>query len=253
MSQVAVQTGTLIWSDLASPDLEASKKFYSGLFGWEVQTLGPDAGGYMMLTLGGKNVVGLGPQQNPQQPPAWLVYLATDDADAIGQKVRDAGGQTLAEPFDVLNAGRMAIFQDPGGAVFGVWQPGQHRGAELMNQPGTISWPELSTRDPEGAKRFYPRVFGWEIKDSDYGDSTYTEWQIGGRSVAGMMPMSESIPAQVPPHWLLYFAVQDCRQATQKVQELGGRVLVETMEYPGGTFAVAADPQGATFGLMAGV
>ncbi len=243
--------GTPIWVDLGSPDLEASKAFYSSLFGWEGHTEpAPEAGGYTMFHLRGKGVAGAAPLMSPQQPPAWTTYVSVEDADKTAQRVRDAGGTILMEPMDVLDAGRMAILQDPGGAVVGVWQPRNHRGAEVFNEPGALCWNELDTRDTEAAKAFYGKVFGWGAKSYGAGPTGYTEWQLGEKSVAGMMEMGEAFPAGVPPHWLVYFAVADCEAAAERAKGLGAKVLMPPREIEPGTFAVLSDPQGAAFAII---
>jgi predicted enzyme related to lactoylglutathione lyase len=140
----------------------------------------------------------------------------------------------------------MGVFQDPGGAYIAVWQPGQHRGAEIVNEPNSFSWNELATRDIDTAKRFYGQVFGWGSET--HGD--YTEWKVAGRSIAGAMPMGNRYPPQVPPHWLVYFTVEDCDASAQKAQQLGGQVLVPPMDVEPGRFAVIGDPQGGTFGII---
>jgi predicted enzyme related to lactoylglutathione lyase len=242
--------GTPMWVDLSTPDLEAARAFYGALFGWEAEEPHPEAGGYTMFTLDGKLVAGLGPIMSPDQPPAWSTYVASADADATIEKVREAGGHVVVEPMDVMEAGRMASFVDPTGAYLGIWQPGQHQGAELVNQPGSFIWNELDTRDIEAAKPFYQRVFGWTARTSGDGGMDYTEWQLDGRSIGGGMQMNEEFPPDVPPHWRTYFAVQDCDAAVAVVQEQGGKVLMPAMDMPGMRFAVVSDPQGATFGVI---
>ena len=238
------------WVDLGSPDAEGSKRFYSSLFGWEANTI-PDAGGYTVMTLRGKNVAGISPPPpGAPGPPGWMTYIATADADATAGKVKSAGGTVLMEPMEVMTAGRMAVFTDPSGAVFSTWQAGDHTGSELVNEPGTVCWNELQTRDPDGAKRFYGAVFGWGAHTHE-GPIAYTEWQQDGRSMAGMMPMGADIPAQVPPHWVVYFGAADCDASTARAAELGGTVVVPPMDIQDGLrFSVVADPQGAVFGVL---
>ncbi len=243
-----------MWVDLSSPDLEGSKSFYGRLFGWQAQTVpDPKAGGYTFFTHKGKQVAGVGPIQGPGQPPAWSVYIATENVEATARKVRDAGGKVIAEPLDVMNAGRMAVFQDPTGAFISVWQSREHKGAELANEPNTFGWTELSTRDIPAAKTFYKKVFGWGDKTTPMGPggSGYTEWQLGGKSIGGAMPMSDQTPASVPPNWLTYFLVTSVDAASDKARSLGAKITVPPMDFPGGRFAVITDPQGATFGLFA--
>src|SRR4029453_3784185 len=151
-----------------------------------------------------KLVAGYGPQQNPG-PPAWSTYVSVADADAIVGKVQAAGGTVVVPPMDVMTAGRMAVFQDQQGAFFSVWQPGEHKGAQLVNDPGSFSWNELNTRDLEGSKRFYSAVFGWEPVTHGEGQGAYTEWQLGGTSIGGMMEMPPMVPGQGAPPWLRWF------------------------------------------------
>jgi len=153
--------GTPSWVDLGSPDLDASRAFYGKLFGWDAQVAPePEAGGYTMFLLDGKAVAGLGPLMHPDQPPAWTTYVSVGDADATVAKVRESGGAVVLEPMSVLRAGRMAIFTDPTGAFLSIWEPGEHGGAEVVNQPNSLSWNELATRDIATAKAFYQKVFG---------------------------------------------------------------------------------------------
>lgn len=243
--------GTPSWADLGSPDIEASKAFYGALFGWEAADQGPEAGGYHIFMLRGQPVAGLGPAQNPG-PPYWATYVAVADADATAAVVREAGGMAFLEPMDVLDAGRMAVFADPTGAPFSVWQPGAHKGSGLVNEPGSFTWNELNSRDPGAAAAFYARVFGWDGKPYE-GPMEYTTFEIDGRPVAGMADMRGRVPDEVPPHWLVYFAVAELDGATATVKEHGGSVLVGPMDIPDmGRFAVVADPQGAFFGVFEG-
>jgi predicted enzyme related to lactoylglutathione lyase len=253
MSEVATfAPGTPCWVDLSSPDIEGSKAFYTSLFGWQAKDLGPDSGGYMMFTLDGKEVAGLGGTQEPGQPPAWMVYFEAPDAEAAARKVEAAGGKVVAPPFDVMNAGRMAVFQDPTGAFFSVWQPGEMKGAEVVGQPNSFAWAELNARGVEAAKPFYTQVFGWGDKTSpaSNGQPAYTEWQLGGHSIGGAMEMVPQIPAQVPSHWLVYFGSTDVDATAARVVELGGKALMAPMDFPGGRFAVVQDPQSAAFGIL---
>ncbi len=241
--------GVPSWADLGT-DLEVAKPFYTGLFGWEAPDLGPEAGGYLIAQLRGRPVAGLGPQMNPG-PPAWTTYINVDDADAVARSVGAAGGQVFAAPFDVLQAGRMGIFADPAGAVFGLWQPREHRGAGIVNEPGTMCWNELVTTDTEGAADFYGSVFGWDVAVHGEGPAAYTEWQLGGRSIGGMMAKPEGMPAEIPPNWGTYFAVDDADAAVSRAIELGGSVLMGPTDIEPGRFAVLRDPTGAVFNVLA--
>jgi hypothetical protein len=154
-------------------------------------------------------------------------------------------------PFDVMDAGRMTVVADPGGAIIGIWQPNRHRGAELANEPGTWSWNELATRDMEAAAKFYNAVFGWETETHEFGEGSYTEFKLDGKSIAGGMEMGDRFPSEVPPHWTVYFAVEDTDATLEKAKELGGSVSFDPMDSPAGRFAGLADPQGARFSVIA--
>lgn len=249
--------GTPSWVDVAASDLDAAAEFYSAIFGWEIEETGDpeQTGGYRMATLRGKYVAGIAPLQGEGQAPGWTTYVSTDDADATAAKVREAGGTVLAEPFDVLDAGRMAVFADPEGVVFAAWQPKEHPGAQLVSETGAFSWNELNTRDPERAKEFYGAVFGWRGQKFDMnGGPDYITWHIGDaeHSVGGMFDLrSAHVPDDVPPHWMVYFAVDDVDATAAKVEELGGDVAVGPDDIPRvGRFAVVSDPQGAHFSVI---
>jgi hypothetical protein len=245
------EPGTPAWVDLGSPDPAAAAGFYSGLFGWEVTDQGSEAGGYRMAFLGGRPVAGLGPQQQTDIPPYWTTYFSVPDADAVTKVVRDAGGQVFLEPMDVLDAGRMAVFADPTGAPFSVWQPRAHIGAGRVNEPGAMCWNELVTRDPATAKAFYPAVLGWSAADREIEGVNYTEWKLGELTVAGMLPMDDHWPAETSAHWMVYFAVEDTDRTAARTGELGGTVLVPPTDIPPGRFAVLRDPHGAVFSIIA--
>ncbi len=242
--------GVPSWVDLASPDLEASKAFYAALFGWEAGQPVPEAGGYTLFTVRGKQVAGIGPIMAEGQPPAWMTYVNVTDADGTAKKVADAGGHTLAPPMDVMDQGRMAVFADPSGAVLGLWQPRLHTGAQLVNEPGTYCWSELATHDIDGSKAFYSSVFGWGSHTESAGPMDYTEFKVDDDSIAGMFPMGDMMPAGTPPHWGVYFAVADCDAAVGTATRLGATVVAPAMDVTVGRFAVLTDPQGAFFRLI---
>jgi uncharacterized protein len=243
--------GTPMWVDHTSPDVQASARFYNQLFGWQAEDMGEEAGHYTMFRSNGKMVAATTPPMQPGSPSVWSTYIATADAAATAKKVADAGGQTLVPPFAVMDAGTMAVFMDPTGAVFCVWQAGTHKGAELVNQPVGFSWNELATRDLNAAKEFYPKVFGWGIHSNPMPEGgEYVEWQVNGRSVAGGMNMGPMYPADVPPHWLVYFAVANTDDTVKRAQELGGRVISPAMDIPQGRMAVVADANGAPFAVI---
>jgi len=250
MAGIQLPAGTFSWVDLTVPDTKAAAKFYSELLGWTADEPNAEYGGYAMVRTNGKAVAGLTPQMSPGAPAAWTTYVNVDDADATAEKAKQAGGQVIFGPMDVMSQGRMALVQDPTGAVIGLWQAGEHRGADVYNEPGALSWNELQTRDIEAAKRFYSQVFGWDPHTNGEGAQAYTEWHLNGKSIGGMMAMPEQVPAAVPPFWLPYFVVTDAEATTQKAKELGGQVMMPPMTIPQGTFAVLADPDGATFAVI---
>ncbi|HKV87073.1 MAG TPA: VOC family protein [Candidatus Dormibacteraeota bacterium] len=241
------------WVDLSSTDPAASRDYYAKLFGWKVDVApDPGAGGYALATIDGKNVAGIGGSQDPNAPSAWMVYIGTKDANATAAKVEAAGGKVIAAPFDVMDQGRMAVFQDPAGAFISVWQPKIMQGSDVMNAPNTFAWAELNARGIDKARPFYGKVFGWKTKESPMGEGQpmYTEFLNDGNSIAGGTEMMPMVPAEVPSFWQIYFAVADVDKSFKKALEGGGKELVEPMDFPGGRFAIVQDPQGAVFGLM---
>jgi uncharacterized protein len=255
MPEVTVHTPhTPSWVDLASPDVAAATRFYGQLFGWEAQQVtGPEMGNYTFFKLRGKDVAAVGARMTPEEPIAWHVYIASDNIDQTAEKVRAAGGSVLMGPDDVMDAARIGFFSDPTGAAFGVVQARAHKGMGLVQEPNAFTWAELRTRDIAAAKTFYQQVFGWGAQSTPIGPGQpeYTEWKMDGQSVGGAMPMMQPyFPEQVPPHWLLYFQVENTDRSAEQATQLGARVLADPMDFPGGRFAVISDPHGATFGIL---
>ena len=249
------EPGTPCWVDLGTPDVRASRSFYGSLFGWHArESDDPATGGYTIMTLGpgdGRPVAALTPQSVEGQPVAWCTYVSVADVDDTVGAVRTAGGQVLMEPMDILDQGRMAIFADAVGAVLGLWQPQRFPGAGVVDEPGAYCWSELACRDTFAAEAFYGEVFGWEAETSPVGITIYTEWSNpGGPPVAGMLFMDEEWPREIPPHWMVYFAVADCDATAALAAELGGAVPVPPTELPVGRFAVLSDPQGGHFSIL---
>jgi uncharacterized protein len=240
------QPGTPNWIDIGSPDPDATASFYSALFGWQIPDSQP--GGYRMATINGRAVAGIGPAQSPGVP-WWTTYVSVEDADTTAKVVRDLGGQVLAEPFDVGKIGRMAVFTDPLGAQFSVWQPIEHVGAALINEHGTLTWNELHTRDRDRAKDFYGKVFGWYSQDIDMGGGDlYTIVKLtedeNDPGVGGMTPLREDRGEQAD-HWLVVFAVDDADATVAKAAELGGSVTMPPMTMEGvGRLAAFTGPHG---------
>ncbi len=243
------QNGVPSWIDLGTADMAKERTFYSDLFGWEIQEGPPEAGGYSIAHLRGKPVAGLGPQQNPG-PPYWTVYINVDSADDTAASITSNGGQLLMPPFDVMEVGRMAIAADPTGAVFGLWEPKQHKGAAIVNEPNTFSWAELVTADVDAAKAFYDAVFGWASETYGEGQGAYTESKLGDHSVAGIMARPPGLPAEAPNYWGVYFSVNDTDKAVERINDLGGASVMPPMDIEPGRFAVVADPAGAMFNVI---
>ena len=241
-----------VWVDLSTSDPAASREFYSKLFGWTVEVApGEEYGGYALARIGGKDVAGIGPKQSPEQPTAWMIYIGTSDAEDLTNKVRAAGGQVIAPPFDVMDQGRMAAFQDTTGAFISAWQP-KAMGGFQTNAPNTFGWAELNSRGIEKAIPFYRKVFGWTDKTSEMGEGAppYTEFQVGGESIAGGMEMNPMVPAEVPSYWMVYFNVDDVDRSFKNATDAGAREMMAPQDFPGGRFAIVSDPQGAAFGLL---
>jgi predicted enzyme related to lactoylglutathione lyase len=234
---------------------EGAKAFYTELFGWSAidNPAGPDMV-YTMLQIEGKDVAGLYQMSEEQRsqgmPPHWLSYVSVANVDERAAKAKSLGGQVLQEPFDVMDVGRMALVQDPTGAVLALWQPRAHIGARLANVPGARSWNELATNDTQVAGEFYTRLFDWGTQVQEMGPTTYTTFMNGERMNGGMLQITEEW-GDVPPHWMVYFTVEDCDGSAEKAKELGGEIIVPPRDIPPvGRFAVVQDPQGAAFTII---
>jgi predicted enzyme related to lactoylglutathione lyase len=251
--RTSYQPGTPSWVDLATSDPEAAKAFYAGVFGWAAENAGPveETGGYAFFTLGGLRVAGVSGLQDDTHPTAWSTYVSTDDLDALTARAQEAGAMVLVAPMEITDAGRMAYFAHPAAGMLGAWEPGTHVGAGIVNEPGSMTWNELHTRDLDGAKAFGEAVFGWKAETMDFGGMPYTLWQLGEDGVGGMAAMPPGVPDAVPAYWLAVFAVDDCDAAVERAQAGGGATLMPPTELEGvGRFAVLSDPQGAQFGLL---
>ncbi len=236
--------GTPSWVDLGSPDQGEAAAFYGALFGWSADLdPRPEAGGYGMFTLRGKRVAGTGPQMNFDMPPFWSVYVSVADADDTLAKSTAAGGTTVMEPMDVFDAGRMAIIQDPQGTFISIWQPMEHKGAELVNEVGTFGWNELATTDLEASKAFYAAAFGWGLGEGS--SDTGAMFTVEGNMVCGGHVAADG----EFPAWSVWFAVDDCDASAAKAAELGGAIIMPPMDMDFGRGAVVADPHGAVFGM----
>jgi predicted enzyme related to lactoylglutathione lyase len=242
--------GTPCWVDIGVADIPKAQAFYRGMFGWDIEDTGPDTGGYSMCTIGGRPVAGIGAQASPDSGTYWTTYLASADADATAAKIKAAGGQLVTDPFDVMDAGRMFIAADPGGAMFGVWEARAHTGMRLANEPGSLIWSENMSRDYEANKAFYSAVFGYQFGDIGAEGMQYATIDLDGRPVGGIGEIGADQPADVPASWGTYFAVSDTDKAIERVTELGGSLVAPAWDTPYGRMAVVADDQGAVFSLM---
>ena len=263
--------GVPCWVDTSQPDPKAAVDFYRGLFGWDFEDMMPPGtpGSYFMARLHGGDVAAIG--SIPDGAPAmamWNTYVAVTDADATAAKVQDAGGRVVSEPFDVMEAGRMAVFSDPEGAVFCVWQAGQHKGARVVNEAGALNFNGLNTRDVAAAKSFYGSVFGWQTLDVGGGAEMWTLPGYGDEleratpglrkmiaefgAAAGFEDVVASInpigddQAGVPAHWSVTFGTDDADATAAKAAELGGSVVLPPFDAPWVRMTVIRDPQGAT-------
>jgi predicted enzyme related to lactoylglutathione lyase len=264
--------GVPSWLDTSQPDPEAAVSFYSGLFGWEFEDVMPPGseGKYFIARLRGLDAAAVGSIPEGAPPMAmWNTYIWVESADETASKVRDAGGTVAMEPFDVMNAGRMAVFMDPEGAAFCVWEAREHKGAQIVNEHGSVNFNSLNTRNAEDAKRFYNSVFGWQTialgGDAEmwtlpgYGDYLERDnpdlrknMKEGGAPagfedvVATINRIPDDQP-DTPPHWSVTFAVDDADATASKATELGGTVIVPPFDAPWVRMTVISDPQGATF------
>lgn len=242
--------GTPCWVDLMTTDQAAAREFYGRLFGWQIDVGPEETGNYGMAALDGRSVAGIGGMMGMEHPPVWSTYLATTDVDASCEAVVAAGGTVISTPMDVMEFGRMAFVQAPGGGVSGLWQAGTHFGVGLANEPNSLTWNEFMCRDYEGAKAFFAHVFGYTYTEMGEAGMQYSMIEVGGNTVGGLGTLPAEVPEQVPPHWRVYFAVDDCDAAVARVGELGGSVQRPPMDMPYGRHADVADPQGAMFAVI---
>ena len=242
--------GTFSWVDLNTDDPDGAKAFYGALFGWDYEDIPIGEGAsYSMAKIDGHSVAALGPLQGEGMPPRWNCYVTVADADASAARAKELGATLLAEPFDVFEAGRMAAFADPQGAVLSIWQAKENIGAGLVNVPGALNWNDLVTPDIEASAAFYSALFGWEINQVEGSDGQYWSIANDGRLNGGMAPV---IPGGHPA-WNLYFACEDCDATVARAGELGGGTVMGPMDVPNGTrFAILRDPSNAVFSVASG-
>lgn len=244
--------GVPSWVELQTSDRDAAKSFYAALFGWEYEVGGPETDHYTMPQIRHRPVAGMMAMNAEMAamgvPPNWATYVNVASADEFAARAAELGGTVVAPPFDVMDFGRMAVALDTEGAAIGAWQTKEHLGAGVANEPGAFCWNELYTNDPAAVTDFYSGLFGWTAAKSEGMD--YTEFKIGDRSVAGMMSITPEM-GPLPPNWLVYFAVADTDATCASITANGGAVVAPPMDIMPGRFAVATDPQGAVFGVIA--
>ncbi len=246
--------GQFSWVDLMAHDIEKAKAFYGSLFGWTATDQDTQGGPpYVMFRLDGHDVAGMGQMNDEMKsqgvPPIWNSYVNVDEVNAATEKATELGGTVIMPPMQVLSAGSMAIIQDSTGAMLSLWQKNEHIGARLVNVPGTFSWNELATRDVEKAREFFGKLFGWTFEDNPHAQSKYYVIMNGERQNGGMLQMDENW-GDMPPYWGVYFTVDNCATAVDKVGQLGGRTIMPPFDLPFGRIAVVQDDQGSAFSLF---
>lgn len=246
--------GTFSWIDLSTTDQAAAKEFYQELFGWDAEDVPVEENvSYTMFSRKGKNVAGLSQmseEMKAQAPPHWNSYITVENVDDASAKAKKLGANVLMDPFDVFDSGRMTVILDPHGAAFSIWQPKQHIGASLVNEPGSFCWNELATRDVSESVAFYTKLFGWTTEIMESPGGPYHVIKNGENYNGGIMQMTEEW-GEIPPHWSVYFSVADCDASCEKLNSLGGKVEHGPFDAEGvGRIAVVSDPQGAHFYIM---
>ncbi|MER7832347.1 MULTISPECIES: VOC family protein [unclassified Streptomyces] len=253
-------TGAPVWVDLGTPDMDGARAFYGALFGWEFAPGGPEVGGYGMFTRDGRTVAG-GMAVPPEQgEPAWTLYFRTPDAEAAATAVRAGGGSVTLDPMRVLDLGRMALFTDPTGAGFGVWEPGRNPGLDTVGEPGALYWTELYTPDPVADLSFYDMVFGMEAHTTEAGGPGAGSilLQPAGTGVASLedafgavVPLADDPSEAAGPSWTPYFAVDGLDAALAEAERGGGKVRKGPADLAGiGRCAKLTDPYGARFAVV---
>lgn len=256
MEMSSYKPGQFSWIDMMAKDVDKAKAFYTGLFGWDAADQHDDKGNYIytMFTKDGKDAAGLGGMMDDMKksgmPSVWNSYVSVESADDVAAAVERAGGKVMMPPMDVMEAGRMAIFTDPVGAAFSVWQPKKHIGAGVVSEPNAFAWNELMTTDVDKSKAFYGDVFGWTFEAQPEANIPYEVLKNDGDMNGGVMKMEGEQAERVPPNWSVYFNVADVNQACDRVTELGGAVHVQPMDIGMGHMAVCHDDQGCWFNLI---
>jgi len=251
-----LNNGEFCWIDLSTPDPDKAKPFYQKIFGWEYKDDPiPKGGVYTLISVQGKAAGGLykiSPEQEKQNvPPHWLNYVKVENTDQIVSKAKELGAKIVLDPLDVMDAGRMAVIADPTGAHFAVWQSKNQPGVQIWNGAhGSFCWSELMTRDIDAGGSFYSNLLGWSPKVMDMASGPYTMFNLGEKPAAGMFEIKKEM-GEIPPHWAVYFAVENYDKAASTIQSEGGKLLMDPIEAPGvGKFVTALDPTGAAFAVI---
>ena len=244
------EAGEPCWFDLMTPDLDGAQKFYGALFGWTFLVGKPEMGYYTMCQLGGANAAGMGKMQpNAPYPTMWSVYFWTNDVHASNNLAVENGAKAMMPPMEIPDAGHMAVLMDPTGATFGFWQPGLHRGAQVIDEAGAMAWTEVCSRDAATARDFYVKILNKQAKKME-GMEYWTLHSSNGVPRSGVMQMGKEFPPEIPPHWMPYFAVDDADASAKLITERGGKVLHGPFDTPYGRIAVVSDPFGAVFSII---
>jgi predicted enzyme related to lactoylglutathione lyase len=249
--------GSFCWIELGTTDQKAAKEFYGALFGWKADDMPIGENHFYTMFKLGDRTAAAGYTLRPDEkshgvPPHWNLYVAVENADKSAKRATEAGGKVLKAPFDVYDAGRMAVIQDPTGAAFCIWQTKGNAGVGIAGVDGTLCWADLSTPDPDRARKFYSILFGWELNDDTDDDppSGYVHVQNGEEFIGGISPVAHRDP-HIPPHWLPYFQTSNCDATAAQAKKLGAKFCLEPMTMENvGRFGVLADPQGATFAIF---
>lgn len=245
--------GAFSWAELATSDPDAAKAFYAKVLGWSYddQPL-PGSGTYSVARIRGRSAASIFAGDPQQGPPHWSAYVTVASVEGAAELAAELGATVLAPPFHVMDAGHMTVLRDPSGIVVSLWEPGRSIGAEVVNEHGAMTWNELATRDPEAAIGFWTELLGWTFERIEQAPMPLWAIQLDGRGNGTLRAMGAESPAEVPPHVLTYFAVDDLASAVGAAEAGGARRLAGPQQVPAGSFAVLADAQGTAFALFEG-